>query len=108
MSLQLIEPRGLELRIVVAVQVVEPDHLLAALEEPLRRVIADEARRAGDQNLHRFTGVRRWRRAGTGSARRTARGAGGRDGEWRAAPCRGTGGAARQPRWHRSCGYADG
>ena len=50
--LQHLEPRELEAHIVVVVEVVEPDDLVAALEQLAGRVIADEASGAGDQDLH--------------------------------------------------------
>ena len=46
------EPRLLEPDVVVVVEVVEADHLVAALEQDLRRVVADEAGGAGDEDFH--------------------------------------------------------
>ncbi len=46
------EPRFLQRRVVVVVEVVETDHLVAAIEEPAGDVKADEAGRAGDEDLH--------------------------------------------------------
>ena len=46
------EPRPLERRIVIVVDVVEPDHGVAALQQALRRVKADEAGMSGDKNTH--------------------------------------------------------
>ena len=50
---QQIEPRLLQRRIVVVIEVVEPDHFVAALEELAGYVIADEAGRAGHED-HRI------------------------------------------------------
>ncbi len=44
--------RLLERRVVVRVQVVEADHLVAAREQPLADVVADEPRRAGHEHAH--------------------------------------------------------
>src|SRR4029079_16652069 len=52
---QLIQPRLLEGGIVVAVQVVQPHHLVAVGKEPLRDVKSDEASRAGNEGGHAFT-----------------------------------------------------
>ncbi len=51
MGLQLCEPGDLEGRIVVVVEVVDSDDLVAALEQPLRDVHADKTCTAGDQDL---------------------------------------------------------
>ena len=45
------EPRVLQRDVVVLVEIVEPDDLVAALEQQLRRVKADESGRAGDEYL---------------------------------------------------------
>src|SRR6185437_16178013 len=50
--LQLCEACFLELRIVVAVDVIDADDLVAAIEKALRRVEADESRSAGNQEFH--------------------------------------------------------
>ena len=50
--LQQLEPRELEAHVVVVVEVVEPDDLVAALEELAGRVVADEAGGAGDEEFH--------------------------------------------------------
>src|SRR6267154_265634 len=50
--LQYIEPRSFEARIVVIVQVIEPDYLIAARKQSLRDVKSNESCRAGDQDLH--------------------------------------------------------
>jgi hypothetical protein len=55
---QALEPRGLERRVVIAVEVVEPQHRLAAPEQGEAHVIADEARAAGDQDRHGARPVR--------------------------------------------------
>jgi hypothetical protein len=47
-----IEPRLLELRVVVRIQVVEPDDLIAAVEQTMRSEAADEAGGAGDEYAH--------------------------------------------------------
>ena len=44
--------RFLEGNVVVVVEVVEPDDLVAAIEQAPREVRADEARRAGDEDFH--------------------------------------------------------
>ncbi len=46
------EPRLLERRVVVRIEVVEADHLVAAREQLPGHVVADEARRAGDEYPH--------------------------------------------------------
>jgi hypothetical protein len=46
------QPRLLDRRIVVLVDAVDTDNLVAALEEPPGDMIAYEAGDAGDQNLH--------------------------------------------------------
>ena len=38
--------------VVIGAHIVEPDDLIAAIEQPGRRVKADEAGGAGDQNAH--------------------------------------------------------
>jgi hypothetical protein len=52
MRLELAEPRALERRVVVVVEVVDADHLVTARQQGRGDVHADEARRAGDQDLH--------------------------------------------------------
>ena len=51
--LQALEPRHLQRDVVVVVEVVEPDHFVAARKQLPRGMKADESRGAGDQNLHR-------------------------------------------------------
>src|SRR5579863_5872333 len=46
------EARLLECHIVILVEVVEADDLMAARQQPQRRVIADEAGGSGQQDLH--------------------------------------------------------
>src|SRR6185369_14487523 len=50
--LQLGEPRLLETRIIIVVQTVDPDDVVAALEQCPRRRSADEPRSTCDQNSH--------------------------------------------------------
>src|SRR5712692_7627651 len=47
---QLVEPSLFQSRIVVRIEIVDPDDALAAIEQPLRNVKADEAGRAGHEN----------------------------------------------------------
>ena len=47
-----IEARPLERRIVIIVEIVDADDLLAALEQRARRVRSDETRGSGDKNSH--------------------------------------------------------
>src|SRR5689334_12449081 len=47
---QLGEPRALERRVIVGVQVVEPDDRPPLLQQAARHVIADESGRSGDEN----------------------------------------------------------
>ena len=47
---QLSQPRQLEPRIVVVIQVVEADDFLAGQQQCFRDMVADEARRPGDKN----------------------------------------------------------
>ncbi|MNN59508.1 hypothetical protein D3C81_1746270 [compost metagenome] len=47
------QPCLLQADLVVVVEVVEADHLMAVATEPLRHMEADEAGGAGDQILHR-------------------------------------------------------
>ena len=49
---QAIEPRLLQRHIVIGTEIVEPDHLVAAIEQPGRRMKTDEAGGAGNQNAH--------------------------------------------------------
>ena len=54
----LLEPREarlLQRHVVIGVEIVEADHLVAAVEQPCRRVIADKAGGAGNQDPHRAT-----------------------------------------------------
>ena len=51
-GLQLCQPRPLQGRVVVGVEVVEPQHRRAPLQQPLAQVVADEAGGAGDENGH--------------------------------------------------------
>jgi hypothetical protein len=46
------QPGLLERRVVVVVEVVDADHLVAARQQALGHVHADEAGRAGDQDFH--------------------------------------------------------
>ena len=46
------QPRLLQRDVVVVVEVVEPDDFVAALQQQLRGVEADEAGRAGDEEFH--------------------------------------------------------
>ena len=46
------QARLLQSHVVVVIEVVEPDDLVAPREQPLRRVRADEAGRAGHEHLH--------------------------------------------------------
>ena len=55
LPLELREARLLEADVVVVVQVVEADDVVATREQPGRGVKADEAGSAGDENLHRAT-----------------------------------------------------
>ena len=55
---QLREPRLLQRDVVVVVEVVEPDDFVAALQQELRGVEADEAGRAGDEKFHEGLSVR--------------------------------------------------
>ena len=52
MRLQPLQARPLQPRVVVAVEAVDPEHLLVAGEQGLCDVIADEAGAAGDQDRH--------------------------------------------------------
>ena len=45
-----VEPGGLQLRIIVCVEVVEPDHAMAGLKQPLRDVKSDKSRSSRHQN----------------------------------------------------------
>ena len=51
--LEPLQPSLLQRHIVIGTEIVEPNHLMAAVEQPGRRVIADEAGGAGDQDAHR-------------------------------------------------------
>src|SRR5207248_2727808 len=53
MRCQAREPRLLELDVVVLVEVVETDDLIAPRQEALRGMESDESGRAGDEDLHR-------------------------------------------------------
>ena len=61
------EARALQVRIVVVVEVVEPDDLVAARQQLARGVEADEPGGAGEQNLHALTSC--YSRPSTWSAR---------------------------------------
>ena len=50
--LQLVEPRLLQRRIVIIVEIVDADDLVAALQQRARRRRADEPRSPRDQNSH--------------------------------------------------------
>ncbi len=56
-KLELLQPRQLEVDVVVVVQVVQPDDGVAALEQAPRDVHADEAGGAGDEDLHAVSGL---------------------------------------------------
>ncbi len=49
------ETRFFQLHVVIGVEVVEAEHLIAARQQPFAQVRADEARRARDQYPHRIT-----------------------------------------------------
>src|SRR6266550_4106854 len=51
--LELGEPRLFERDVVVLVEVVQPDDLIALRQQALRRMKADEARSSRDQDLHK-------------------------------------------------------
>src|SRR5882672_4183570 len=46
------QARLFELRIVICVEIVETDHLVAALEQAQGGMVTDESGRAGDEQLH--------------------------------------------------------
>ena len=46
------QPRLFQRHVVIGIEIVEANHLVAAIEQPRRRVIAYEAGGAGDQNSH--------------------------------------------------------
>ena len=52
MTPQNLQARGFEARVVVGIEVVESDHLLAALEQPPRGMKSNEPGGAGDQQFH--------------------------------------------------------
>ena len=56
--LELLQPVALQLDRVVVGEVVDADHLVAAREQPLRAVHADEAGDAGHQDLHFSSALR--------------------------------------------------
>jgi hypothetical protein len=63
------DPVSLQLDAVIIVDVVDPEHLLAAAEQPGRDMMADEAGRAGHEDRHlRLLPVRSGGRTGRGSA----------------------------------------
>ena len=49
---QPVQPRLLQPHVVIGVEVIDPDHLRALRQQRLGHVIADEPRRAGEQDLH--------------------------------------------------------
>ena len=49
--LKLREPRLLQPHVVVGIEIVEPDHLVAAVEQRLGGVVSDEAGGAGDEDI---------------------------------------------------------
>ena len=53
MLLEALEPRFLQRHVVIGTEIVEPNHLMPAVEQAGRRVIPDEAGGAGDQDAHR-------------------------------------------------------
>ena len=59
LPLQYLEPRCLEARIIVVVEIVESDDFIAACQQSLAHEEADEAGGAGDQYLHVPTVARR-------------------------------------------------
>ncbi len=50
--LEALKPRLLQRHVVIGAEIVEADHLMPAVEQARRRVIADEAGGAGNQNTH--------------------------------------------------------
>ncbi len=50
--LQLEEARFLQFGVVIVVQIIEADHLMAEIKQPFRRKEADKARSAGYQDFH--------------------------------------------------------
>jgi hypothetical protein len=52
LALQTIEPCPLERRVIIIVEIVDPDHLVATLQQGVRRGGADEPRSPCDQNSH--------------------------------------------------------
>ncbi len=53
-GLELLQPRELQRRVVVVVEVVDADHFVAALQQDLRDVHADKPGGAGEQDFHCF------------------------------------------------------
>ncbi len=51
-AFELLESRLFQGDVVVLVEIVQPNDLIAAIEQRARSVIADEPRRTSDQNLH--------------------------------------------------------
>jgi hypothetical protein len=58
--LQHLQALGLQLRVVVGVHVVEPHHLVAAVQERVGRVEADESGGAGQKDFHIAREYSRW------------------------------------------------
>ena len=52
-ALKLAEPRLLQLYVVIGIEVIEPDDLVASVEQRLGGMVTDEPGRAGDQDTHR-------------------------------------------------------
>ena len=52
-AIEIVEPGQLQRRIIIIVEIVDPDERLAAIEQHARYGCADEAGRARDQNSHK-------------------------------------------------------
>ena len=50
-----VRPRLFEADVVIIIEIIEPDDRIAAIEQTLRRVKADETGSPGDEDLHRPT-----------------------------------------------------
>ena len=48
--LELRDPRLLETRVVIGIEVIEADHVVSVHQQPPRNVHADESGRSGDEN----------------------------------------------------------
>ena len=51
-ALKLGQPRLLQLNVVVGIEIIEADDLIAAVEQRLSGMVTDEPGRAGDQDTH--------------------------------------------------------